>query len=55
MRLLAKLGTKNKNEALTVLAVVLFVLAVAIAYGKLITLAVEAINTEYTIQQDDGP
>lgn len=53
MCLLSKLGTKIKSETLNVLLVLLFVLVVALAYGTLISLAVEAISSEYTVEQDD--
>lgn len=54
MCLLSKLKTKIKSETLTILSVLFFVLVVALAYGKLISLAVEATSREYTVEQDDG-
>ncbi len=55
MSLLSNLKTKIKSETLTILSVLFFILVVALAYGKLISLAVEAMNSEYTIEKYDGP
>ncbi len=55
MCLLTNPKSKIKRETLTVLSVLFFVLVIALAYGKLISLAVEAMNSEYTIEKYDGP